>query len=69
MAIMRTKTQWFWLALALIVVFGVIPLIASNYWLTWFTLLAITIVAVLGLHILTGLCGLFSIVDAAFMSI
>jgi len=69
MAIMRTKTQWFWLALALIVVLAVVPLIASNYWLTWFTLLAITIVAVLGLHILTGLCGLFSIGHAAFMGV
>jgi len=61
--------QWIWLALGLIVAFAVVPLIASDYWLSWFTLLAITIVAVLGLHILTGLCGLFSIGHAAFMAI
>jgi branched-chain amino acid transport system permease protein len=46
-----------------------IPLFASDYWVTWLTLLAITIVAVMGLHILTGLCGIFSIGQAAFMGV
>jgi branched-chain amino acid transport system permease protein len=69
LAILRTKTQWLWLALGLIVAFAVIPLIATDYWILWCTLLAITIVAVLGLHILSGLCGLFSIGHAAFMAI
>ena len=68
MGIMRTRTQWFWLAAGLVVLLAVIPLTASNYWLSQITTLLVTIVAVLGLHILTGLCGLFSIGHAAFMA-
>jgi len=68
MAILRTKTQWLWLALGLVALLVLIPLVASDYWLSQFTLLAITIVAVLGLHILTGLCGLFSIGHSALMA-
>jgi branched-chain amino acid transport system permease protein len=68
MAIVRTKTQWFLLAVAIILLFAV-PQLASSYWLAWLTRLAITIVALLGLHILTGLCGLFSIGHAAFIGV
>jgi branched-chain amino acid transport system permease protein len=68
MAVVRTKAQWFLLALSLVFVFT-IPLYASLYWLTWFRLVFIWIIAVLGLHILTGLCGLFSMAQAAFMAV
>jgi len=68
MAILRTKTQWSFLVAALVLLFT-IPLFTSNYWVTWLTGIAITILAVLGLHILTGLCGIFSIGQAAFVGV
>jgi len=67
-AILRTKAQWFLLAVGLLLVFTV-PLLASDYWLSWLIRLVITIVAVLGLHVLTGLCGQFSIGHAAFVGV
>jgi branched-chain amino acid transport system permease protein len=67
-AILRTKTQWFLLALGIMFLF-VIPLFAPDYWLSQLTYLAIVIVAVLGLHVLTGLCGQISIGHAAFMAV
>ncbi len=68
MAILRTKTQWLLLFLFLVFVFT-IPLYLSDYWLRWVIYFGISSVAVLGLHILTGLCGLFSIGQAAFMAV
>jgi len=68
MAILRTRTQWFLLGLGLALLFTA-PLLANSYWLTWLTRLGITIVAVLGLHILSGLCGQISIGHAAFMGV
>ena len=67
-AILRTKTQWLLLLMGLTFLL-LIPLYASPYWLSWLTGLATTIVAVLGLHVLTGLCGLFSIGHAAFLGV
>jgi branched-chain amino acid transport system permease protein len=67
-AILRTKTQWLLLGVGLALVFTA-PLLASSYWLSWLTRLGITIVAVLGLHILSGLCGQISIGHAAFMGV
>jgi len=67
-AIVRTKTQWVLLLAALALMFAV-PAFSSNYWLAWLTGIAITILAVLGLHILTGLCGIFSIGQAAFVGV
>ena len=67
-AILRTKTQWFLLALGVIFLF-VLPLIATDYWLSQLTGLAIVIVAVLGLHVLTGLCGQISIGHRAFVGV
>lgn len=68
-AIVRTKTQWLLLSLGLILLFTIPPLLASGYWLSWLTAVATTIVAVLGLHVLTGLCGQFSIGHAAFLGV
>ena len=68
MAIVRTRMQWVLLAAAVVFLF-VTPLFVSSYWLVWATRVAITIVAVLGLHILTGLCGQVSMGQAAFMGI
>jgi branched-chain amino acid transport system permease protein len=68
LAILRTRTQWLLLGLGLVLLFTV-PLFANFYWLSWLTRLGITIVAVLGLHILSGLCGQISIGHAAFMGV
>lgn len=67
-AIVRTRTQWFLLFAALVCMF-LIPVFADAYWLGWLTKLFITIIAVLGLHVLTGLCGQFSIGHAAFVGV
>ena len=67
-AIVRTRTQWLMLLAALAFVFS-IPAFANDYWLGWLTKLFIVIIAVLGLHILTGLCGQFSIGHAAFVGV
>lgn len=68
LAILRTKTQWLLLGLGLALLFAA-PLLASPYWLSWLTRVGITIVAVLGLHILSGLCGQISIGHVAFMGV
>jgi branched-chain amino acid transport system permease protein len=67
-AIFRTRTQWLLLAAVVILLFCV-PLFATDYWVRLLTGLATTIVALFGLHILTGLCGQFSIGHAAFMGV
>jgi branched-chain amino acid transport system permease protein len=67
-AILRTKTQWLLLALGVIFLFA-IPQIVGGYWLSQLTGLAIVIVVVLGLHVLTGLCGQISIGHSAFMAV
>ncbi len=69
MAIIRTKTQWVMLAVVLFIFLAVIPWSANDYWLTQFTKIAITIIVVLGLHILSGCCGLVSIGQAGFMCV
>jgi branched-chain amino acid transport system permease protein len=68
MAIVRTKFQWLVLVIGIVFLFA-IPAFASSYWVTWLNRLAITIVALLGLQVLTGLCGLFSIGHAAFVGV
>ena len=67
-AIARTKTQWFLLALGLVFL-CTIPLYLSDYWLTWMTKLSVLIIIVLGLHILTGLCGQYSLGQSAIMGV
>jgi len=68
MAIVRTKTQWFLLIVFLAFVFTT-PLYLSDYWLRWVIYSGITAIAVLGLHILTGLCGQISVGQAAFVAV
>jgi len=68
LAIVRTRTQWAILALSVSLAL-IVPLFASRYWLTWLIGLGVTIVAVLGLHVLSGLCGQISIGHAAFLAV
>jgi len=68
MAIVRTKTQWLLIAVGL-VFFVSLGLFSPEDWVVWLILLGIYAIAVLGLHILTGLCGQFSMGQAAFMAV
>jgi branched-chain amino acid transport system permease protein len=68
MAIMRTRTQWAFLALLLIIL-GTFPLWASDTVLTFSILAGITIISVHGLNILTGNCGLISMGHSGFMMV
>jgi branched-chain amino acid transport system permease protein len=66
-AIVRTKTQWFLLALGLIFLFT-LQLYCPAYWLNWLILLGVWIIAALGVHILTGLCGQITLGHFAFVA-
>lgn len=68
MAIVRTGTQWILLGLG-VLVFFLLGFVASEDWLVWLIMLGFYAVAVLGLHVLTGLAGQFSMGHAAFMAI
>jgi len=68
MAIVRTKTQWVLVFLGL-AFFFTLALYLPMDWLVWLIMLGIYGVAVLGLHILIGLCGQFSMGHAAFMAV
>lgn len=68
MAILRTKTQWLLLA-AGVVFFATMVLWLPQDWRTWLIMTGIYVVAVLGLHITTGLCGQFSMGHSAFMAV
>ena len=68
MAIFRTKTHWALLLVLLIILFTA-PLYWGNYWLGVANLIGITIIAAIGLNILTGYCGQLSIGHAGFIAV
>lgn len=68
LAILRTKTHWI-LLIALLTFMLAVPAFADRYWLNWLVRLATTLIALMGLHILTGLCGQFSLGHAAFVGV
>jgi len=68
MAILRTKTHWALLIGGLILLFS-IPLWSSAYLLHIINYVGILIIATIGLNILTGYCGQFSIGHAAFIGV
>jgi len=68
MAICRTKTHWLWLGL-LIVAGLTAPLYLRSDLLNIVNIMGITIVAVMGLNILTGYCGQISVGQAAFVAL
>jgi len=68
MAILRTRAQW--IALALFIAFLLVfPHFGGIYWTGVFSLIGITVIAVFGLHITTGLCGQINLGQAAFMAV
>jgi len=68
MAIVRTRTQWTLTVFLLVIVFT-FPIYLNTYWAGFLIFISITIIAVLGLHILTGLCGQFSLGQSAFLAV
>lgn len=70
LAILQTNFQRGMLAilLTLLMILPLFPFV-SNYWLRLIVNVSITIIAVTGLNILTGLCGQGSIGQAAFMAV
>jgi branched-chain amino acid transport system permease protein len=68
MAIIRTKTQWIFLLLFLVILFAA-PLYANNSLMTLMTIIGITVISVQGLNILTGRCGLISMGHSGFMMV
>lgn len=67
-AILRTKTHWALLIILFILVFTA-PLYWSNYWLSVANLIGITVIAAIGLNILTGYCGQLSFGHAGFIAV
>ena len=68
MAIVRTRAQWLLLAAGLVFLVT-LGLYASGEWMNWLITVGIYAVAVLGMHIMTGLCGQFSMGQSAFMAL
>lgn len=68
MAVIRTRTQWGLLGV-LFAFLGVLPFLLDSLWLGIVTHISIVLIAVLGLHILTGLCGQISLGQAAFVGV
>lgn len=68
MAMVRTRLQWFLVVLGMVVLAGIAVFLPMD-WIVWLCLLGIYAVGVLGLQVITGLCGQFSMGHAAFMGV
>jgi branched-chain amino acid transport system permease protein len=68
MAIVRTRLQWILLVGGLILLLT-LPLYSGNYMLYMVNNICITLIAVVGLMILMGYCGLVSLGQSAFMGV
>lgn len=67
-AIVRTAPQWA-VTIASLVALAILPQVASGYVMTVVNLTAISIISAQGLNILTGLTGLISLGQGAFMGV
>ena len=65
-AIIRTRFEWT-VFLAFLLLMAILPKLLSLGWLDFFIRWGITIVAVMGLNLITGYCGQISLGHAAFM--
>ncbi len=68
MAVIHTRTQWGLLGI-LFAFLCVLPFFLNSLWLGIVIHTSIVLIAVLGLHILTGLCGQISLGQAAFLGV
>lgn len=69
MAVVRTLYRKVLLGSLFLCLFLLIPLLADNYFLSVMNIIGITVIAMMGLNILTGYCGLISVGHAAFIAI
>ena len=67
-ALIRTKAHWGLLAAGIGFVL-ILPLLVGPTLTSWLTMLSITILAALGLNVMTGYCGQMSIGHTAFMAV
>jgi len=68
MAIFRTTAHWSWF-IGFLAMLAIFPLFATSHLLNLVCIIGITLVAVHGLSILTGLCGQISVGQAAFVGL
>ena len=68
MAIVRTWQHWAALIGALVVLYAV-PFFANYYYINLINTLSITIIAILGLQVVSGYCGQISFGQPAFMAV
>jgi branched-chain amino acid transport system permease protein len=68
MAIVRTRLQWI-LLIGFLVILFTCPAWLGGEWVNLLNLIGISLIAVLGLNILTGYCGQISLGQAAFMAV
>jgi len=68
MAVVRTRLQWIMVGIFFAFLFA-FPLFSGTYWQHIMLDTGIILVAVLGLHITTGLCGQINLGQAAFMAV
>jgi branched-chain amino acid transport system permease protein len=68
MAIVRTRAQWLLLVAGLIFL-ATLGLYMAEEWMDWLIMVGVYTVAALGMHIMTGLCGQFSMGQSAFMAL
>jgi branched-chain amino acid transport system permease protein len=66
MAFIQSKTQWC-LLIAFLVLVCLLPFLLDASWLSFLNFTLITIIAVLGLNIVTGMAGQFNMGQAAFV--
>ncbi len=69
MAPIRTLYRKFLLTCLFLCLALVVPLLANNYFLSIMNIIGITVIAMMGLNILTGYCGLISVGHAAFIAV
>jgi branched-chain amino acid transport system permease protein len=68
MAVVRTGPQW-GVLIGFLILLATLPLFAGSYFLSFMILTGISLVAVLGLNILTGYAGQISIGHQAFVAV
>jgi branched-chain amino acid transport system permease protein len=68
MAVICSRSQW-GLLIAFAILMLLLPKFIGGAWVGLINLIGITVIAVLGLNILTGYCGLISLGQSAFMGI
>lgn len=68
MAIVRTRLQWF-IVLGFLAILFTLPLYLPGEYVYLTIYMGVTVVAALGLNILTGYCGQISIGQSAFMAV